>query len=137
MGNKENLKTSISEDAKYLEYLDSLNEDQFNEEIDNMYDDCVYYNMCADCPHKFYEYEHFDCALQCINYYKDHCNDIKIIEDQYMSNKAVVEKNIQTAFKGDYIKNEDPEAVENLFKMMLAARKQINIRKAVKNNTEE
>lgn len=51
-----------------------------------------------------------------------------------MADKEVVETNIKTAFKGDYIKNEDPEAIENLFKMMLAARKQINIRKATKEN---
>ena len=40
---------------------------------------------------------------------------------------------IYTAFRGKYIENEDAESVEHLFEMMLAARKQINLRKALIN----
>ena len=40
-------------------------------------------------------------------------------------------ENVKTAFKGKYIKNENPKSVERLFEMMLAARKQINLRRAL------
>lgn len=36
-----------------------------------------------------------------------------------------------TAFRGKYVENEDAESVDHLFEMMLTARKQINIRKAL------
>ena len=38
---------------------------------------------------------------------------------------------LKTAFRGKYIENEPPESVECLFEMMLAAKKQINLRRAI------
>ena len=38
---------------------------------------------------------------------------------------------IYTAFRGKYVENEDAKSVDHLFEMMLAARKQINLRKAL------
>ena len=40
-------------------------------------------------------------------------------------------ENVKTAFEGKYIENENPKSVERLFAMMLAARKQINLRRAL------
>ena len=47
--------------------------------------------------------------------------------------------NLKTAFRGKSIENEAPESVERLIEMMLAARKQINLRRALshENSTDK
>ena len=42
-----------------------------------------------------------------------------------------VKPTMHTAFRGKYVENEDSDSVDHLFEMMLAARKQVNIRKAL------
>ena len=39
---------------------------------------------------------------------------------------------VYTAFRGNYVAEEDAESVNHLFDMMLAAKQQINLRKAIK-----
>ena len=55
------------EEAAYIKELASMNDDELESEEDNIYEDCVYYNDCDICPHRFYNQ---NCKLNAIVQHK-------------------------------------------------------------------
>lgn len=60
----------MDNEKDYIEYLSSLNEKEYEKEVQEVYYDCVFYNDCDKCIHCFLEYEKTYCKLNCINFFE-------------------------------------------------------------------
>lgn len=55
----------------YIKRLKSMNEEEIVREEEEIYEDCVYFNDCSQCPHKFeicepFDWEMYECKLDVI-----------------------------------------------------------------------
>lgn len=63
--------------TKYMNYLLKLNDFELEREEQEIYDDCVVYNDCSICPHKFcdgFDGEFCSCKLDTITLFKKNRN---------------------------------------------------------------
>ena len=62
---------------KYINYLSKLKDEELEIEEQEIYDDCVSYNDCSICPHKFcdgFDEEFCSCKLDTITLFKKNRN---------------------------------------------------------------
>lgn len=57
-------------ELEFTEKISNMSEKQLECVEDRIYNDCVYYNDCYFCPHKFEIYESCHCKLNAITIFK-------------------------------------------------------------------
>lgn len=57
-------------EIEFIEKISNMSKERLEVVEDRIYNDCVYYNDCSLCPHKFEIYETCHCRLNAITMFK-------------------------------------------------------------------
>lgn len=62
--------------VEYTNFLSKLTDNELEKEEEEIYNDCVFYNDCSECPNKFTnDVNGINCRLDTITLFKKECED--------------------------------------------------------------